>query len=171
MHSDPRRSLKLTLCLASPAGERGVGATTHKPLHFKNTIFHRVIPDFMAQGGDFQRADGTGGESIYGAKFKGSFPRIALSARQAQQPTLFVAVAQTKTSSSGTRRAGSSAWRMRAKTREALSHLLRCCVPRDQLRLIQSILSQQRVSVLHHIQGDALAQRVRMRYITLVIAS
>jgi cyclophilin family peptidyl-prolyl cis-trans isomerase len=65
-----------------------VGATTHKPLHFKNTIFHRVIPDFMAQGGDFQRADGTGGESIYGAKFKGSSTRITFSAQRAQQ-TIF----------------------------------------------------------------------------------
>ena len=50
-------------------GEKGKGKSSGKNLHFKESVFHRIIPGFMAQGGDFTNHNGTGGESIYGERF------------------------------------------------------------------------------------------------------
>uniref|UniRef100_A0A915DKF1 PPIase cyclophilin-type domain-containing protein n=1 Tax=Ditylenchus dipsaci TaxID=166011 RepID=A0A915DKF1_9BILA len=50
-------------------GEKGKGKSG-KPLHFKNCKFHRIIPGFMLQGGDFTRGDGTGAKAFLGRSSK-----------------------------------------------------------------------------------------------------
>lgn len=82
----------------SSPGEKGIGKTTQKPLHYKGSLFHRIVKDFMIQGGDFTEGttallfsavlclscvwwhltdmfaltgNGRGGESIYGGFFEG----------------------------------------------------------------------------------------------------
>lgn len=55
--------------LALCKGDSTKTASTGHALSFKGCSFHRVIKDFMIQGGDFTKGDGTGGESIYGEKF------------------------------------------------------------------------------------------------------
>jgi peptidylprolyl isomerase len=52
------------LCL-----EKRTSTTSGKTLSYIGSPFHRIIPSFMIQGGDFTNQNGTGGESIYGNKF------------------------------------------------------------------------------------------------------
>lgn len=57
-HALPRTAQNF---LSLSLNERGYG--------YRNSFFHRIIPGFMAQAGDFEKSDGTGGYSIYGEKF------------------------------------------------------------------------------------------------------
>lgn len=50
-------------------GEKGTGISGN-PLHLKGSIFHRVVPMYMIQGGDIAAFNGTSGESIYGWTFE-----------------------------------------------------------------------------------------------------
>merc|ERR1719162_992395 len=56
---------KITIGLFGDKGNGGSGSA----LSYKNTPLHRIIPGFMAQGGDTTSGDGTGGESIFAQKF------------------------------------------------------------------------------------------------------
>jgi len=52
------------------ACNKGVGKLSGKPLCYKGSRIHRILPNFIIQGGDITHGNGTGGESIYGGHFE-----------------------------------------------------------------------------------------------------
>jgi len=72
-------------CLCTCAKGSGGFSGRGPPLWYRGSIFHRVIPGFMCQGGDFLWGNGTGGESIYGRYFADEFENGVI---QHSQPML-----------------------------------------------------------------------------------
>jgi peptidylprolyl isomerase len=64
-------------------GSRGKSKLSGLALHYKNVKFHRVLPGFIAQGGDFVMQNGSGGESVWGKKFKDDKGGLALKHNKA----------------------------------------------------------------------------------------
>lgn len=54
-----------------------IGKSSKKPLHFLNTRMFRLVKDYMVQGGDVTRGDGSGGDSIFNGKFNDEKPGLA----------------------------------------------------------------------------------------------
>jgi cyclophilin family peptidyl-prolyl cis-trans isomerase len=78
-------------------GEYGHGKTSGSRLHYLGNKIHRVIPDFMMQGGDITKQDGSGGDSIYSTK---EFKDENFARRHAHAGVLSMANAGADTNSS-----------------------------------------------------------------------
>eukprot|EP00798_Chlamydomonas_sp_ICE-L_P019383 gene19383-26032_t len=59
-------------------GEKGLGKSSKKPLHYQGVKFHRIVEGFCCQGGDVVRGDGSSGDSIYNGKFNDEKKGLAL---------------------------------------------------------------------------------------------
>ncbi|KAG9008969.1 hypothetical protein FRB94_005535 [Tulasnella sp. JGI-2019a] len=91
-------------------GDKGMCKNApNKALHYKNVPIHRIVKDFIAQGGDVTRGDGSGGESIHGPKFadakeglKNKFKRgslaMANSGKNSNSSQFFVTLTDDQTS-------------------------------------------------------------------------
>ena len=64
--------------IALCAGDKGLAKGSGVRMHYKGSKLHRVVRGFVAQGGDFVFSNGTGGESIWGGKFKDERGGLAL---------------------------------------------------------------------------------------------
>ena len=72
------------LCL----GDRGLGKSSGKPLHYKGVRMHRIQTGFVVQGGDIVKGDGSGGDSIWGGKVSVPSQQLGCSIQSAKHPPL-----------------------------------------------------------------------------------
>ncbi|WWD02828.1 hypothetical protein V865_000870 [Kwoniella europaea PYCC6329] len=78
-------------------GDKGLSKISGKQLNYKNVRIHRLVKDFIIQGGDISRNDGSGGESIYGLKFNDEKPGLK---KNFQYGTVAMASGSSKNSNS-----------------------------------------------------------------------
>ena len=94
-------------------GNRGTGQESGCALSYKGCHFHRVMKGFVAQGGDFVKNNGSGGESVFGKKFKDDLAGLKVRARRestSRDPLLAVRAARSRVRIVGMLRLSSHAY-------------------------------------------------------------